>query len=282
MPQIPVILLHAGAGGVLQPAPRERVMTHLRGLAERLSADLQAGAEALDTVVNAVRSMEDHPDMNAGLGSKLQVDGLARLSAAVMNGAEERFAGVVNVEGLPNPILLARALLDDDCRVLAGPGALARARELGLPEGEVRTAARIAEWEAGLHGLGGTVGAVALDLRGHLASATSTGGRGMEAVGRVSDTPTVAATYANAVAAVSLTGVGEQIVDGAIAARLVALVEGGLSLAEARDRLVTQMRRRGWQAGFIAVDARGEAVHAFTTPAMSWWSVGPEGSRGAS
>lgn len=280
MPQMPVILVHAGAGGLLAPEPRARVMAHLRALTERLHADLQGGAEALDAVVNAVRSMEDHPDMNAGLGSKLQVDGRARLSAAVMNGPEERFAGVVNVEGLLNPILLARALLDDDSRVLAGEGALARARELGLPEGEVRTPERIAEWEAGQHGISGTVGAVALDLRGQLAAATSTGGRGMEAVGRVSDTPTVAATYANAVAAVSLTGVGEQIVDGAIAARLVAMVEGGLSLVQARDRLLAQMRRRGWQAGFIAVDARGEAAHAFTTPAMSWWSVGPEGSRG--
>lgn len=281
MSRKPVILIHAGAGRALDPARAERVHLHLEALALRLHADLQAGAEALDTVVNAVRSMEDHPDMNAGLGSKLQIDGRARLSAALMDGVDERFAGVVNVEGLLNPILLARALLDDDSRVLAGEGALARARELGLPEGDVRTAERLAEWEAGLPGLSGTVGAVALDAEGRLAAATSTGGRGMEAVGRVSDTPTVAATYANGTAAVSLTGVGEQIVDGAIAARLVALVEAGLDLTAARDRLVAQMRRRGWMAGFIAVDRQGEAVHAFTTPAMSWWSVGPRGSCGS-
>jgi len=259
-------------------------------------------------VVNAVRRLEDDPLFNAGTGSKLQVDGRARLSAAAMDGEEERFGGVVNVEGLLNPVLLARALMDDDDRVLAGAGALERARQLGLPEGEVRTAERVAEWQARtggpamsvagacdslagpcdppagpadpLAGRTGTVGAVARDDQGHMAAATSTGGRGLEAVGRVSDTPTVAATYANAHAAVSLTGVGEDIVDGALGARLVTLVEAGQPLERARQHLRAACRRRGWQAGFIAVDASGAWVVEHSTPAMSWWMAGPDGTAG--
>lgn len=271
----PRLLLHAGAGRALAPDHRAEVQAHLAALGARLSEELRQGAAALEVVTRAVRSMEDHPRMNAGTGSRLQVDGVARLSAALMDGDAERFSGVVNVEGLKNPILLAFALQEDEARVLAGKGARARARELGLEEGEVRTAERLAEWRAAVDGQTGTVGAVALDAQGRLAAATSTGGRGMEPVGRVSDSPTVAGTYANRHAAVSLTGVGEQIVDGALAARLVALVEAGLPLHEAGARLHAQMRRRGWQVGLIALDAQGGALVLHTTPAMSVWADGP-------
>lgn len=285
----PCLLIHGGAGSIPEDGRARQMAASLRRIAAQGYAVLAGGGSALDAAVNAVRLLEDDPLFNAGTGSKLQIDGRARMSAAVMDGASERFAGVVNIEELANPILLSRALLDDDARVLAGPGALARARELGLPEKDVRTAERIAAWEARMkggdpdpsqQGRTGTVGAVALDLRGDLAAATSTGGRGYEAVGRVSDTPTVAATYANSHAAVSLTGVGEHIVDGALGARLVAMVEGGLSLEQAQERLLAHMHRRRWEAGLIAVDARGDWIAGNSTPGMSWWLCGGGGEAG--
>ncbi|NOY24883.1 MAG: isoaspartyl peptidase [Oligoflexia bacterium] len=279
----PIIVIHGGAGRALPGSVSTEVAAALRGIATIVYDSLLQGGSALDAVVSAVRRLENHPRFNAGTGARLQIDGRARLSSAVMDGATERFGGVVNVEGLLNPVLLSRALLDDDDRVLAGEGALARARELRLDLGEVRTAQRISQWRTRT-GLPlppldrtGTVGAVARDREGLLAAATSTGGRGFEAVGRVSDTPTVAATYANDSAAVSLTGVGEHIVDGALGARLVALVEAGQSLDQARDRLLAQQRRRQWQAGFIAVDAGGAWVAAHSTPGMSWWAIDDRG-----
>ena len=278
----PRILVHGGAGAALEPARAARVALALQAIARAGHDALQGGACALDVVVNAVRRLEDDPQFNAGTGARLQIDGEARLSASVMDGQVRRFGGVVNVRGLRNPILLARALMDDEDRVLCGAGALLRARELGLEEGEVRTPERLAEWRARVEGQTGTVGAVALDGEGRLAAATSTGGRGFEAVGRVSDSPTVAATYASDVAAVSMTGVGEHIVEGAMAARLVTLVEAGVGLEAARDRLLRDMRRQGWQAGLIAVDTRGAWVAAHSTPGMSWWACGPGGEQGPS
>ncbi len=284
----PILVIHGGAGPAASPQRAAAVAASLQAIARAGAEALQGGASALDVAVNAVRRMEDDPLFNAGTGAKLQLDGRARLSAAVMDGTRERFGGVVNVEGLLNPVLLSRALLDDDDRVLDGVGAIARARQLGLPEGDVRTAERIAAWQARVGGvLGeegegrhGTVGAVALDAQGGLAAATSTGGRGYEDVGRVSDTPTVAATFADTHAAVSATGIGEQIVETGLAARVAAFVAAGLPLDEASKRVLDALRRHERQAGFIALDRRGAWTVSRSTPAMSWWLAGAGHDRG--
>ncbi len=276
----PVLVLHGGAGRLAAGGRTDEAREALRGILTASWPQLRDGGTALDAVVAAVVRLEAYPLFNAGTGSKLQRDGVARLSAAVMDGARERFGGVVNVEGLAHPIRLARALVEEDSRVLAGAGALARARELGLAERDVRTPRAIAAWERGLAGETGTVGAVALDAEGRLAAATSTGGRGLERVGRVSDTPTVAANVATEAAAVSLTGVGEDIVDGLLGPRLVAAVEAGQTLAQAEAALLERMRARGWRAGFIAVDRSGGWCAGHTTPGMTWGVATEGGVRG--
>ena len=274
----PVLVIHGGAG-IRRDDTRWHVMAAaLRRIGGQAGALLHSGGAALDVVVEAARLLEDEPLFNAGLGSKLQVDGRARLSASLMDGATERFSGVINVEGLANPVLLCRALLAERDRVLAGDGALARGRELGLVERDNRTADAIRRWAAAREGDTGTVGAVAVDARGRLAAATSTGGRGYERVGRVSDSATVAGNFACPAAAVSATGVGEHIVDGALAARLAATVEAGVPLAEAGAALRERMLRSGWEAGFIAVDARGGWTAPHSTPAMAWLAVTPDGT----
>ena len=244
----PVLVLHGGAGRLASGGRTDEARAALRRILEESWPALREGCSALQAVVDAVVRLEADPLFNAGTGSKLQVDGVARLSAAVMDGARECFGGVVNLEGLAHPVRLARALLEEDSRVLAGAGALARARELGLAEKDVRTERAIAAWERGLAGRTGTVGAVALDASGRLAAATSTGGRGLERVGRVSDTPTIAANLATPLAAVSLTGVGEDIVDGALGARVVLGVEAGGSLAAVSAAVLDKMREKGWRA----------------------------------
>ena len=181
-----------------------------------------------------------------------------------------RFSGVVNVNGLRNPILLARQLLEERDRVLAGEGALQRARELGLEECDLRTRRRLQEFREALEGHTGTVGAVAVDSAGQLAAATSTGGRGFERVGRVSDSATVAGNYADSVGAISCTGVGEHIVDAALAARIVTALSADDSLKNVSERCLGLMRSRGWKAGYIAVDRHENWVAHTTTAAMSW------------
>ena len=275
----PVLVVHGGAG-----------KRHAHGRASELHAALERIAEqawplvqeagALEGVVEAVRLLEEDPLFNAGLGSKLQQDGVARLCAAVMDGDRERFGGVVNAIDLANPVLLARQLLEEGSRTLAGAGAEARARSAGLAFRDNETPAARAEWNRRREGLTGTVGAVALDAHGRLAAATSTGGRGFERPHRVSDTPTVAANFASEGAAVSCTGVGEEIVEGALAVRLVQAIEDGRSVDEACERVLARMRARGWRAGFIVLDADGDWAAHTTTDALYWWRVDAEGSWG--
>lgn len=240
---------------------------------------LRDGASALDVVVEAVRRLEDEPLYNAGTGAKLQSDGGARLSASLMCGERERFGGIVGVEGYANPILMCPSLLEARDRVLMGQGAARWAAEQGLTPRDPRTPERIAEWERGGEGRSGTVGAVALDDQGRLAAGISTGGRGHEYLGRVSDSPTVAGNYASRIAAAGMTGIGEQIVDGALAVRLVADVEAGRSLSAAADRVMARVLEREWDVGMIAVDRTGEWV-ARSSVWMGWRAYDSAGIHG--
>ncbi len=274
-----ILLLHGGAGKARDEKTRGAIQAALEEVAAAAFATLQKSG-ALLAVIEATRLLEDNPLFNAGLGSKLQQDGAARLSASLCDGSTRRFSGVINAEKLPNPILLCHHLLGEKDRVLAGGGAVQRAQELGLPLGDVRSEAALRAWQAALEGETGTVGAVALDDRGDLCAASSTGGRGMERVGRVSDSCTVAGNHANAHCAVTTTGVGEHIVDCALAVRLTEASRRGADLNAAALDLISEMQEWDWRAGFIAVDKTGHWVARRTTASMSWCKVDETGIHG--
>lgn len=202
------LILHGGLSPDPAPDPdlSRRRLQALERVRDHAWETLRVSAT--DAVVQAVMDLEDDPLFNAGTGSKLQADGRARLSAALMDGWRRRFSGVINVERVRHPIAVARLLQEEDFRVLAGEAATAWARARGFEDHDPITAERWREWEDGLRGRSGTVGACAVDAAGRTAAATSTGGRGMETVGRVSDSATVAGNYAMEDAAVSCTGVG--------------------------------------------------------------------------
>jgi len=270
---MPTLIIHGGAGKARDKAGQEAVATALAQIAEEVWAQVTAGSAAMSAAVAAARLLENNPLFNAGMGSKLQCDGAARLSAALMNGQTECFSGVINIEGILNPIDLCLALQSERDRVLSGTGALQRARALGLSEGDVRTKAAIDAWKSALAGETGTIGAVVLDQHGHIASATSTGGRGMEGIGRVSDSATVAGNFASPLAGVSCTGIGEDSVDGALAARLVSAVDAGVDLDLAAKELHKKMNERGWRAGLIALDNQGNWSTIHTTDVLYWHAV---------
>ena len=190
---------------------------------------------ALETVVYTVALLEDNELFNAGIGSQIQSDGKVRLSSALMDGKTEKFSGVINLEDVKNPIEVSLKLMDYDDRVLSGDGAQNFARKNGFEFFNPITPQRQAEYEAKLNQQNnkGTVGCVALDKDSNLAAATSTGGKGFEIPCRVSDSATVAGNYANQYAGISCTGVGEDIVSGALAAKIVTRVTDGFSLKDA-------------------------------------------------
>jgi L-asparaginase len=233
------------------------------------SYDFLKTHSALETVVYAVSLLEDDELFNAGIGSQIQSDGKIRMSAAVMDGETQKMSGVINIEEVKNPVQVAEILMQYDDRVLGGSGATNFARENGFEAFSTEILQRRAEYEAKLKSLGiGTVGCVALDTNGKIAVATSTGGKGFEIPGRISDSATVAGNYANAFCGVSLTGVGEDIVSNGTATKIVTRVTDGFTLQEAFTKTFNELKPYDGFAGAIAIDKKGNMFHQDSHPSM--------------
>ncbi|SCY67729.1 isoaspartyl peptidase/L-asparaginase [Flavobacterium caeni] len=228
---------------------------------------------AVETAVYAVSLLEDDALFNAGIGSQIQSDGKIRMSASLMDGTTQKMSGVINIEDVKNPIEVALVLQDSEDRILGGQGATDFARKLGFGYFSTETEQRRGEYEAKKAGTGvGTVGCVAIDEHGRIAAATSTGGKGFEIPGRISDSATVAGNYANAFCGVSLTGVGEDIVSGAVAAKIVTRVTDGMTLGQAFAKTFDELKPFDGFAGAIAIDRHGNMFHQDSHPSMVFGS----------
>lgn len=224
---------------------------------------------AFETAVFAVELLEDCDLFNAGTGSQIQSDGKIRMSASLMDGNTEKFSGVINIRDIKNPVRLAEKLIQYDDRVLGGEEALDFARKMGFKFYDPEIPQRRKEYEEKILRLQtGTVGCVAFDKNGKLAAATSTGGKGFEIPGRVSDSATVAGNYANSFCGVSCTGVGEDIVNAALAARIVTRVTDGISLKDAVEKSFAELKKYDGFAGVIAIDSKGNFYHKDSYPYM--------------
>jgi len=285
----PKVIIHGGAGSSLKgKGGIEAVRQSLYRVLEDVYPMLLAGATAQQAVVKGCQLLEDDPRFNAGTGSVLQSDGQIRMSAALMDGATQRFSGVINVSRVQNPIQLALALQESPDRVLSDVGAAELLRELELPPYNPLTNIRLQEWmqerqdnfekqmagvvaekeliddEAGR----GTIGVVVLDQQGQLAVGTSTGGKGFERIGRVSDAAMPAGTYAVPEAAVSCTGIGEDIMNECLAARIVIRVVDGLSLLTAFERSLKESHQNQRDLGAIGLSADGAIAWGKTSEVL--------------
>jgi beta-aspartyl-peptidase (threonine type) len=284
MPLPPAAIIVHGGAGHLGPAeeagPSAPRLAGVRRAASEALAVLRRGASALDAVELAVRILEDDPEYNAGTGACLTAAGDVELDASIMDGATLACGGVTVVKDVLNPVTLARRVMDRSGHVLlAGPGASAFAREVGIPAVEnarLVTARQRARWEAARAGdrlpMYGTVGAAARDGAGHLAAATSTGGMAMKRPGRVGDTPVVGAgTYADdRLAAVSCTGHGERFLQLGVARLAADLAGRGRTPAEAAAEALRLLGERvGGEGGLILVGPTGEPGFAHNTPVMA-------------
>jgi beta-aspartyl-peptidase (threonine type) len=284
----PAILVHGGAGnlGPDDPASFGTDAPRLAGVREAARAAwaiLSAGGSALDAVEAAVRTLEDDPTYNSATGACLTAAGDVELDASVMDGATLRCGAVAVVKDVKNPVTLARRVMERSEHVLlAGPGASAFAREVGIAAYDnalLVTPPQRARWER-LRGATappsrpshGTVGAVARDRDGHLAAATSTGGMAMKRPGRIGDTPIIGfGTYADdELAAVSCTGHGERIIQLTLARHCADLVGGGRSAMAAAQEAVRRLGARlQGEGGLIVVAPRGEVGFAHNSPIMA-------------
>jgi len=269
--------VHGGAWDV--PSELLEQCRHgVRTAADRGWTILAAGGTALDACEQAIIELEDDPVFDAGIGSHLNRDRRAQLDAILMDGRSLKSGAVACVERIRNPIQLARLVLEkSEHMLLAGPGAEQFAVENGFSlcdRSVFLIDAELQRWasRAGDAVKSGTVGAVALDANGNLASGTSTGGTFFKFPGRVGDSPLVGCgCYAdNEGAAVSSTGNGESIMKVVLAKAANDLIVAGHSPQSAADAANAMLTRRtGGRGGLIVVDRKGRVGASFTTKNMA-------------
>ena len=271
----PVLLVHGGAG--YKPPQKTTLDVLAESLAKGYTILLNGGC-SLDAVVAAVTVMENSGMFNAGLGGVLQLDGVQRFDASLMEGTEMKAGGVAGLEGFRNPIQAARRVMDTPHVLMTDIGARRIARGLArLPKPSEESREKLKKLRRREHEVVrfyrkyfSTVGAVALDVRGNLAAGTSTGGTYAMLPGRVGDSPIIGAgTYAeNASGAVSCTGSGEHILRRSLAKETCLLMVDGTPASAARSALKALLRIHG-QAGLIALDRKGRLAIMHTTDYMA-------------
>lgn len=289
------IAIHGGAGTILRtlmtPEKEARYMAALNEAIDAGHSILQKGGTSIDAVEAAVISLENFPLFNAGKGAVFTNKGTHEMDASIMDGATLEAGAVSGVSHIQNPIVLARTIKDKSDHVfLCGTEAEAFAKEMNIPfqpDAYFYEEGRYQQWQEVKdtdgyqldhtikNGEGkkfGTVGAVALDQYGNIASATSTGGMTNKRYGRVGDSPIIGAgTYANnKTCAVSCTGHGEFFIRAVVAYDISCLIEyKGYSLKQACDFVVKdKLVKLGGEGGLIAIDAKGNIELPFNSEGM--------------
>ncbi len=290
------IIVHGGAG-LVTPERAEGVQQGCKEAALVGWRILQAGGSALDAVEAAVRSLEDNPMFNAGTGACLTIDGNIELDAGIMEGHTLQIGAIAGVELIKNPISLARKVLESPHVLLVGKGAQEFAQEQGIPhctfenllterqyqiwleknaqatgasEDEPRHHRREVASLAAREEKHGTVGAVAIDMTGTLAAATSTGGILNKYPGRVGDSPLVGCGfYADDHAAVSCTGYGEDFIRLLIAKRAADFVARGETARGAAEAAIALLSAKATgTGGLIIIDRKGNLGFAWNSQNM--------------
>lgn len=280
-----VLLIHGGAGVISRDnMTAEKEAAYRAGLEKALEKGgeiLSAGGSALDAVEAAVVVLEDDPSFNAGRGAVLTAEHTHELDASIMSGVNRNAGAVAGLKTVRNPIKAARAVMDRSQHVMfASEGADKFAREQGLDQvsndyfttqPRLDALERVLKTQADKADKRGTVGAVALDMKGDLAAATSTGGMTAKTPGRVGDSPLIGAgAYAdNAACAVSATGHGEFFIRVGVAQRICMMMEGGgLDAGAAGADALRQVADLGGDGGVIILSPTGDGAFVFDTPGM--------------
>ncbi|MBQ46972.1 MAG: beta-aspartyl-peptidase [Zetaproteobacteria bacterium] len=283
------LVIHGGAGAVSDSYLKANAEQYHQTMSDALlqgRSVLAEGGDAVDSVCTVVRILEDSPLFNAGKGSVISNLGTCETDAMVMTG-ERKIGAVAGLTAVKNPILLAQKVHDfEQHDFLMGRGAEVFAKEHGISlvdQEYFKTQYRREQWERAQSsdlvsldhsniaddGKYGTVGAVALDMRGKMAAATSTGGMTNKKYGRVGDSPIPGAgTWADhRTCAVSATGWGEQFIRNMAAAEVhYLMLYQGMCVKKAVQQVVALLPAGA--GGLIAVDYLGTPVMIFNSKTM--------------
>jgi len=302
--QKPVIVVHGGAGA-WQPERRKAGLAGVKAAATAGYDVLKSpSGTALDAVEAAVKSMEDNPVFNAGLGSTLTIDKHIEMEASIMDGKTLKAGATGLLKDIKNPVSLARLTMENtDYIFIVGEGAEKLAQLHNLERRQPQTELRLRYWkELKQKLLSGeeqnlpklrqllqshpnlfetdTVGAVALDKQGNAAAATSTGGFTLKFPGRIGDSPLIGCgNYAdNQAGACSATGIGEVAIRLVLAKHVCDQIRAGQAAQEAVENAVTLVNRRlkiKNSMGLIAVDTQGRIGAAHNTRNLCWAYMTP-------
>ncbi len=282
----PALILHGGAGA-RRERNYDREIVHMREVVEAMKARLEAGASALDVVVEATVMLEESGLYVAGRGASPNLAGAYELDASLMEGSTRRAGAVAALQGFKSPITAARAVMDHTPHVmLAGEGAALFAMDQGLEAiGDEAAWFTHAGQGEDNHPPGtlshGTVGCCVLDTHGVLAAGTSTAGVFGKMPGRVGDTPIPGAgSWADDHVAVSCTGQGEYFVRTAAAAQVSWRTRSGHDLAGATRVVIDEIGALGGDGGMIALDASGNIADPFNSQGMKRAWLRPDGEIG--
>jgi beta-aspartyl-peptidase (threonine type) len=296
------IIVHGGAWDIPDNMHEAHKIGCLKAanLGHRL---LGEGGSALDAVEVAVRSMEEDPTFDAGKGSFLNSEAEVEMDAMIMEGKNLNFGSVAAVQSISHPITLARKVMElSPHSMLVGEGALKFARSIGMDtvtSAALLTDRELERWrtikagrkfeqrrlfEGNLRSseMRGTVGAVALDMNGLIAAATSTGGTANKLPGRVGDSPIVGCgTYAdNCSAGVSATGLGESLMKVIPAIRVCKSIEHGVHPMDAASEAISYLAKRvDGLGGVVVLDRNGRIGRSFNTPYMACAYIDVEGKK---
>ena len=293
------LAIHGGAGTIVkEDMTPELEAAYLRGLEEALAAGyavLEQGGKATSAVKAAVVVLEDNLLFNAGRGSVFTKKGVQEMDAAIMDGSNRAAGAIAGLRSVRNPIELAAEVMTNSNHVfLSGKGANEFAIKQGIklePEEYFFSQFRYDQWtqlrdsdnysldhtHTGIEELMkdkkfGTVGAVACDINGHIAAATSTGGMTNKKYGRIGDSPIIGAgTYAyDATCAISATGHGEPFIRCVAAYDVSCHMEyKGMTLAEAMHEVVlVKLPAMEGEGGMIGIDAQGNVCMPFNSAGM--------------
>jgi len=270
--------LHGGAGA---RTGRDYSVAefHMRELTENARDRLASGGRALDVVEFAVAEMESSGLYVAGRGSAPNSAGYVEMDASIMDGPVSEAGAVASIRDVVNPVSVARRVMEATPHVLlAGDGALAFAQAQGFEV--VEDPRKYYMLPIGVHEheideqMHGTIGAVALDTNGELAAATSTGGTFAKLEGRVGDTPIIGAgTWADSEIAISCTGTGEYFIRTGAALAVAYKVKAGMSMSQAIDELLADVKYLGGDGGIIAINSTGQIEMIYNSEGMKRASV---------
>jgi L-asparaginase / beta-aspartyl-peptidase len=304
-----VLVIHGGAGTIkYDPKNPEKQKPYEAALQQALQIGydtLNKNGSALDAVEVVIRFLEDNPLFNAGKGAVFTSKGTNELDASIMDGSNLKAGSVAGVTTIKNPITLARAVMEKSKHVmLAGKGAEEFAKENKITIVDPKYFYTKARWDGlqkvkalekkeqdsinaaikktafgeyyfegkNVGGKFGTVGAVALDKKGNIAAATSTGGMTNKKYGRVGDAPLIGAgTYANnTTCGISCTGWGEYFIRLVMAKSVSDLMEyKNTSIDDAAKEMIqNKLPNLGGDGGLIGLDKYGNITMQFNTEGM--------------